>query len=322
MDKIDRIFQLHALFRSRRSAIPVAELLETLECSKATLHRSLNLLRDYLHAPLEFDEQAGGYRYSSLARAYELPGLWFSAAELQALVVLQRLLGEAGRGLLERQLAPLARRIEELTSHKRLNLSEACSRLRFPALAARPPGPDFERAVAATLQRRQLALHYHARGTDQHSDRVVSPQRIVHYREAWYLDGWDEGKSQLRTFSLDRVSSAVVLAAAARDLTEAELDAHYASAFGIFGGSPDKTARLRFSAERARWVADERWHPQQRSQHLPDGSYELEIPYRDPRELVMEILRHGPHVRVIAPESLAAEVRQQLARTLALYAAG
>lgn len=65
---------------------------------------------------------------------------------------------------------------------------------------------------------------------------------------------------------------------------------------------------LRFSATRARWVADERWHPDQAGQYLTDGRNELWVPYRDARELVMDIMRHGPEVEVVAPDSLRREV--------------
>jgi len=61
------------------------------------------------------------------------------------------------------------------------------------------------------------------------------------------------------------------------------------------------------------------WHPQQQGRNLEDGSYELKIPYRDSRELVMDILRHGPHVRVIEPQSLVDEVQKQLKEALDRY---
>ena len=76
---------------------------------------------------------------------------------------------------------------------------------------------------------------------------------------------------------------------------------------------------LRFTRERARWVADERWHPGQTGQFLTDGRYELRIPCRDSRELVMDILRHGPEVEVVAPEELRAEVVATLRRALGQY---
>ena len=78
-------------------------------------------------------------------------------------------------------------------------------------------------------------------------------------------------------------------------------------------------AVLRFTKERARWVADEVWHPQQEGKRLEDGSYELKIPYRESRELVMDILRHGADVVVMEPEALVEEVKRQLSEALRRY---
>jgi predicted DNA-binding transcriptional regulator YafY len=52
---------------------------------------------------------------------------------------------------------------------------------------------------------------------------------------------------------------------------------------------------------------------------LEDGSYELHIPYSDPRELVMDILKHGAEVEVIKPESLRQLLREQLRGALGRY---
>jgi proteasome accessory factor C len=307
VDKFDRIFQLHAILASRRTAIPLEDLMARLECSKSTLHRAINVLKDQLNAPVVFDAEAGGYKYGKPeGEAYELPGLWFTANELQALAIMQRLLKDVGGGLLEEHLAPLAKRLTELTRHQRLNLGEAAS-------------DAFNIVASATLQRRKCWMEYHARSTDERSERTVSPQRITHYREAWYLDAWDEKRDALRSFSVDRISRATVLEEAAVDVPEAELDEHYASAYGIFGGKADKVAVLRFTPERARWVADEQWHPQQQGGWLDDGSYELRIPYREARELVMDVLRQGASVEVVAPPELRSQVAEELRATASHY---
>lgn len=322
MDKFDRIFQLHAILSSRRTAIPLEDLMARLECSKSTLHRAINTLKDQLNAPVVFDADAGGYKYGEPeGKAFELPGLWFTANELQALAIMQRLFKDAGGGLLEEHFAPLAKRLNELTRHHRLNLGEAATRLRFPAVGARPPGAQFDTVASATLQRRKLWIEYHSRGKDERSDRTLSPQRIVHYREAWYLDAWDETRNALRSFSVDRILKASVLEQAAFDVPEAELDAHYASAYGIFGGKADKVAVLRFTAERARWVADESWHPEQQGRWRADGTYELEIPYREAYELVMDIMRHGADVEVLAPAELRHELGERLRAAARQYSA-
>ena len=265
MDKFDRIFQLHVILSQRRTPIPLEELMAKLECSKSTVLRTINTLKNHLNAPVVFDADAGGYKYGKpeTGEAFELPGLWFTAHELQALALMQRLIKDAGGGLLEEHFGALAKRLDELTKHQHLNLGEAAQRLRFPAIAARPAGAAFNTVAQATLKRQKLWLEYHARSTDEVTERTVSPQRIVHYREAWYLDAWDEGKDALRSFSIDRIRRATVVDERALDVPEAELDDHYSTAYGIFGGKADKVAVLRFTPERARWVADEQWHPQQ-----------------------------------------------------------
>jgi predicted DNA-binding transcriptional regulator YafY len=67
-------------------------------------------------------------------------------------------------------------------------------------------------------------------------------------------------------------------------------------------------------------VAQEEWHPQQQLKPQADGSLRMRIPYSEHTELVMDVLRHGPNVRVISPPELVAQVRDQLEQTLGAYA--
>lgn len=321
MDKYDRIFQLHRALAGRRTPASADDLQSRLECSRATLYRIIAFLRDRLGAPIEYDADQAGFIYAPTpdGRPYELPGLWFSAAELQALVAFRQLLENLDGGLLAEHLRPAAQRIEQLLRHGRLRLDEAPRRIRLLGGLGRAPGAAFDEVAAAVLQRRRLRFAYRGRARDRETRRDVSPQRLAHYRDNWYLDAWDHGREALRTFAVDRIGNPEAGGEAARDIPDRELDDYYASAFGIFAGKANKEAHLLFSAERARWVADERWHPRQTGQFLTDGRYELRVPYRDPRELVMEILRHGPDVEVIAPASLREQVAGALAAALGRY---
>ena len=321
MDKFDRIYQLHRVFSGRRTPLALSDLMRELECSRSTALRLIAVLRDRLGAPIRHDAEAGGYRYQPDpgGRVYELPGLWFNAQELQALVVFDRLLAELQPGFLSEHLAPLESRLAELMRNKRLGLTEAAERIRVLGMAARPAGHWFQALAAATLQRRRLKIRYHARGKDQLTDRTVSPQRVTRYRDNWYLDAYDHSRRALRLFSVDRVTYVAETGERAEDVPKSALDEHFASSYGIFAGRADKTAVLRFSAERARWVADERWHPRQVGQFLTDGRYELRIPYRDSRELVMDILRHGAEIEVVGPASLRDEVARRLGLAVRQY---
>jgi predicted DNA-binding transcriptional regulator YafY len=177
----------------------------------------------------------------------------------------------------------------------------------------------FEEAVSAVLSRRRLLISYYTRSKRSESERVLSPQRLLHYRNTWYLDAWCHASEGLRRFALDAVRSAKVLDEPARELPMPEVESALDQGYGIFGGARLRWATLHFSAEAAQWVAQEEWHPQQQLKAQADGSLRMRIPYSDPTELVMDVLRHGPNVRVLSPPELVQHVRDQLAQTLSSY---
>ena len=108
---------------------------------------------------------------------------------------------------------------------------------------------------------------------------------------------------------------------ATREVEREVLDELMQSGYGIFSGREVTWATLRFAPERARWVSAEVWHPQQRGAFDKAGRWVLELPYNDPRELMMDVLKHGASVEVIAPDALRARVRAELDAAIGTYAA-
>ena len=324
MDRFERIVRLHRLLAAnRRYGVTLAQIMERLECSRATARRVIAHMRLYLGAPLIWDPKLRRYRYAEREGEgpWELPGLWLGADELHALLAAERLLEQVEPGLLEPELGPLRRRIRELLRRVPGGGEALAGRVRLAPIGRRQPSPEAFRTVADALaRRRRLRILYHGRASDEETERTVSPQRLVHYRDNWYLDAWCHLRRGLRTFALDRIRRVRVLEEAAKAVPEARLERYYARSYGIFGGEPRHEAVLVFTAERARWVAEERWHPEQRGRTLDDGRYELRIPYGDPRELVMDILKYGPDVEVVAPAELRRQVAERLRSALAAYA--
>jgi predicted DNA-binding transcriptional regulator YafY len=322
MDRTERFYKIQGLLKSRR-LVRTQEFLDELEISRATFKRDLEYLKERMHAPIVYDREQEAYRFEQGVadeELWQLPGLWFTADELQALLTMDRLLGELQPGVLSELIAPLRRRLKGLLETGGHTAEDVARRIRILAIGSRTVEPKHFRALTtALLSRRRLHIRHLRRQDGQTLDRDVSPQRLVHYRDNWYLDAWCHERQALRTFAVDAIESATVSDQDAREVAEDELDRHFTSGYGIFAGTDTQEAVLLFSAERARWVAHEVWHPKQDGKLQPDGSYLLRFPYAQEPELVMDILRHGPDVRVLAPPSLQDAVSTKLRAAAALY---
>ena len=320
MDRFDRIFDLNRIFQGARHPVSRRRLQEELECSRATVKRIIEDMRLYLNAPIVYDRERNGYCYDqSEGEMYELPGLWFNASELHALLSVQQLLADVQPGLLDPHLKPLQRRIDDLLQLQHAGSEGLAGRIRILQMAARSAGDCFQVVAGAVTQRKRLQLRYYTRSNAEHSEREVSPQRLVYYRDNWYLDAWCHLRDGLRTFALDAVAEARELEARAQEVTPPDLDAHHAASYGIFAGAPRHLAVLRFDARRARWVAKERWHRDQEGCFLDDGSYELRVPYSNALELIMDVLKFGPDVEVVAPDELRRAVAERLSAAVRVY---
>ena len=324
MDKFDRIYALHKMLSAARHPVARARIEAEFECRRGVISRTINYMRDHLGAPIEYDAKLHGWYYDRNAsdHPYELPGLWFNAHELQALAALSQLIGDLQPGLLEEQLRPFQKRIEQLLADKQFGNGQLKQKIRLLGMGVRNGGDSFQKCAEGVLQRKQLLFEYHSRGKDEINQRTVSPQRLVHYRDNWYLDAHCHLRDELRNFSIDRINSIQLLDTSAQQIDEEILSNHFADAYGIFAGKGDNSAVLHFNEYRARWVSEERWHPKQQGRFLEDGRYELRIPYGKADELIMDILKYGPDVEVIEPQSLRDAIQKRLESALKNYSNG
>ena len=321
MDRTERFYKIDKLLAERKRAT-FNDLLESLSVSPATLKRDLEYMRNRLNAPIVWDRDERAYCFDTknkqVGDQYELPGLWFNASEIHALLTMQHLLtGIDSGGLLGPHVQPLVSRLNALMGAAENTQEEIRKRVKILGVPARRMTlQHFEMIGSGLLRRKRLAIRYYARSTNETTDREISPQRLVHYRETWYLDAWCHTREGLRSFSLDSVQTVEVLNKSAKDIPLKTLDEVLGAGYGIFSGKDVRWAELRFSADRARWVSAERWHPKQRSHFEDDGSFVLEIPFADHRELLMDILKYGRDVEVVSPADLRKKVAEE-ARGLA-----
>ncbi len=325
VDRTERFYKIEMLIRTR-GCVSFAALMEELGVSRATLKRDLEYLRTRMDAPIVYDRYDNGYKLQADPRdarqvKHELPGVWFSEREIHALLTMHQLIqGLDEGGVLARHLQPLLDKLHGMLGTSEDEANALMKRVKIMSPAHRPVAPKhFELIGSALTQRQRVQMSYYVRSRQEDTERIVSPQRLVHYRNTWYLDAWCHATESLRRFALDAIRDATLLEQRAKDVAvkaiETELDAGY----GVFSGAKVQWATLQFTPEAAQWVKDEEWHPAQEASMDPDGSLTLKVPYADATELAMDVLRHGEQVKVLSPAKLVQTVEQRLATALGQY---
>lgn len=323
MGDLQRLQRINFMIQARQ-CVPLKDFLDELEVSKATFKRDLEYLRDRMGANIVYDRMMGGYRFDNtktVGKKFEMPGLWFSEEEATALVLTQALLAGLDQGgLIGPHLEPLQNIIDGILGRSETTAKELRKRLKVFGMSARKSSIDsFEAVGHALLKRERLKITYYAKGVDETTVRDISPQRLIYYRDNWYLDAYCHLRKGLRSFSMDGVRKAIPLNEKAEEIPEKQLNEHFGESYGIFSGKATQRAKLKFTPQRARWVATETWHKHQEAIFDKDGNYILEFDYNQDPELIMDILKHGSEVEVISPAGLRKKIKDELIKAFNKY---
>ncbi|MDE0309436.1 MAG: YafY family protein [Acidiferrobacterales bacterium] len=322
MNRTERFYKIDKLLQARRST-PISTLMSELEVSKSTIKRDLTYMRDRLDAPIVWDSDSRGYRYTDPlpgSPRFSLPGLWFNSSELHALLTMEHLLGNLQPGFLSEHIDPLRHRVKKILRTVDQSVEELTARIRIVPGTIPPANPAvFQQLADALLRRVQVNACYRNKIADESKPRCISPQRLVYYREKWYLDGWCHSRNGLRTFRLSNLTDVEVTDTAAVDIEEQALDDELKAGFGIFGGSSTQQATLRFSADISGWIMHENWHSEQAIQLDDQARLVLSFPYSNDPELIMKILSYGSDVEVLKPLELRRKVANAIRRANDMY---
>lgn len=327
MSQATRLRDIIAILESRHHPVPVEVFLDEMGISLSAFKRDLAELRDTMQAPIVWSRGEGGHGrgYMLIDKNWSsgklgLPNAWFTASEIYGLLMIDELATHIGPGILTEHLQPLISRISVALSAAKDAPQDIRSRVRILASASkRVNTPCFETVAQATVKQNKLLINYFTKNKGTYSERVVSPQRLIHYKENWYLIAWCHKVDGLRMFALDSIETANSLKENAHAIDMKLIDEFVGHDFGIYSGGDRQWAKLKITPTQARWVQTEVWHPEQKSTVLKDGSYVVEIPFSNPKELMLEILRLGPDVLVLEPPSLRQAVKERLAAAASQY---
>ena len=315
MDSLRHLQQADSLLKQNPLGIGNARLIRELGVARATVYRVLDRLRE-LGAPVVRAKRPGFHKYEE-GKSFEFPGFWLAEGEITALLGLTQWISGPESAALEEIVLPLRKRLDSAVKSLGIDAEKLQSLTALLTMHAQTIKPGILRSCCeGLLQGRRLHLRHGEAGEEL--ERVVSPQKLVRYRDNWYLDAYCHSKDGLRSFSLFRICSAQVLKETAKRIPQAELKAHFADSYGIFSGPAKNEAVLCFTGFAADHVEGETWHPREKKSRQ-GNTLTLRFPYGDSRELVRDILRWGFEVEVLEPKALRLEVAEMLRAAASRY---
>ncbi len=321
MTNLDKVYTFYKILKSYKYPVPLEVILNKLECSKATFYRIKDFLQYVLEAPVIYNKKYHGYQFDGYeSDIIELPGLWFTVDELEALSCFEYFLTSIQSNILDEVLAPVHNRLERLLKAQHISKKAWKKRIKILPVRARSVDSKILLCIAeSVLHLKKVQITYLALHSSSETTRIISPQTLLRYNDNWYVDAWCHKRDDLRTFSINRIAKATLLKEKAITVSQKILKHHFADAYGIFSGKAEHIAEIKFTDRAAKAVAQEIWHPRQQRELKEDGSYILRIPYLESSELIMDIMRWGPMSEVIKPKTLRNEIKEKLKNTFEKY---
>lgn len=296
MSQLERLTFIDRRIRDS-GGVRLRDVADRFEVSERQARRDLEYLSDRLGAPVEWKAAPRRYEYTAPWRGLDFADekalLFYIFARAAAGSIAYVPLAEEG---------PLARLLDFVPP--KLRPVEAAIRYELPGYEL----ADIEKlglVVRALAEERCLDIAY--RDADgRTSERRVEALRLVNYAGSWYCVAYDQGKAEPRTFRLSRVAKlAISKDKAGARLDAARLERFLDSSFGMFKGTGDKKAVMRFFGRAASIVRDELWHPAQSRAEGMDparGDYvELSVPVSQWDEILGRLLRFGSLGEAVAP---------------------
>lgn len=306
-----------AMLATRRNGIGLAEIEEEFGCVRRSAQRMTVALEEAFPATERLVADDGRAYWRLPARAVA-PLLSPSAEELAALSAAEQELERAGLAPEAEQLKSLASKVRSLIPGEHVSRLETDEEAMLEAMgfAARPgprasSNPEVDAAIGHALKGPfQLRILYQAREEAGHSWRTVEPLGLL-LGPRRYLVAIDTAKrdGKIRHFLVENIAEAEALPTSFSWPEHFQLKAYANRAFGCFYNEDEHTEVIwkfvPYAAERA---AGYRFHPEQSSQRLEDGSLLVRFEASGYLEMCWHLYAWGDAIEVIYPPALAAMV--------------
>jgi predicted DNA-binding transcriptional regulator YafY len=305
---------LHALESSRHGA-SIDSLAGELDVTTRTIRRDLEALQEAGFPLYDTRDDEGHVRWRLDGQVLKGLDTGFTLAELCALYLSRNLLESVAGTPFQRDLGHAFERLQRALSPRMRQFLD-----RLPAVLAAKPGPRARggeaasdivaKLLEATLHFRVATMRYHSVSSAKVKDYLLHPYRLAFAQGGLYLLAYVPAYEDIRTFAVDRIKAVSLEKQTFTPKRDVPEDV-FANSLGVNTGPPERV-EIAFNAQIAPYIRARVWHASQELRDGDDGSLVLTMHVCHDWALRSWILSWGPFAQVLAPASLAAQVRSDL----------
>jgi predicted DNA-binding transcriptional regulator YafY len=295
-------------------------LSENFGITRKTAQRDIEFMRDRLSAPLVYVHEHRGFAYED--NTYEMPGFWLGEEALTSLLLAYRLASTVPDVALKASLRSFLDQVLTKHSHpESISIKDLSNKVSVRNIAySKTSEKIYHSVLEALLAAKPIQIAYYSPHNSETTTRDILPLHLLNYMGTWHIIAHCALKNELRDFVLSRIKTIAPCPNKINARVSAEQVRDYIrQTFGIFRGKETSEICLRFSPDISPWIAEQVWHPAQKTKMEKDGRLSLAIPVADFREIKREILRYGAQVEVMAPAALRTELKNEIENMRKVY---
>lgn len=298
-----RLLKIHNLLKIKKYA-SLEEMAEECGMSPRNTARDIRTMRDDLGLDLAFSKEQGKYYYENEAGDLRIPPIKFTAGELFAIFLAEKVLPQLDKKL-RNSLDNVLNKIRFLAPEKtNVSMGELSNLF---SIDLKPTSELSEKNDAmikkAMKLNKTLKITYYSPHNRQETCREIEPYAMHFTFGNWYLIGHCLLRKETRTFSADNIRKIEVTSNAFVKPKNFSVEIYMGNAWGIVKGKT-QMVKIKFAPTIAQWVANKKWIKGQKSEILTDGSALMEFTVDGLDEISRWVLSFGEKATVVSPKEL------------------
>jgi len=296
-----------------------ASMAAAYEVSAKSIRRDIDYLKNQCDAPIAYDSRRYGFHYTE--ESYSLPAMNISESDLFAISLARKTLRQYENNPIYHKLSSVFGKIERALP-TRISVDPAWIDERmtvFPESRTAIDPTIWDKVAEGLRHSHRLGLQYLKPGEETAGDRLVDPYHIASFQGEWYLVGHCHLRREVRTFAISRIKAVQTSDADFLIPDNFSFEKFSGQHFGIFRGERDFSVKILFSPRHRPYVEEREWHREQSLERQPDGGVLLSFTSNHLFEVKRWVLSWGAGVKVLAPQELAKDLRDELRQTLQAY---